>query len=208
VAHLVHADALILLSDVDGVYDSDPSRGEARRLDVVRSESDLAGVEVGRGSSLGSGGMTTKLEAARIATGAGIPAVVAHADHVGTLLSGGSVGTWFAPTGKRRSTRLLWLAHATEPKGELVLDPGAVRAVTTRGTSLLPAGVIEVRGSFTAGEPVDLVSVDGVAVARGLVNYDAGEVPQLLGRSTRDLVADLGDGYERELVHRDDLVLL
>jgi glutamate 5-kinase len=208
VAHLVHADALILLSDVDGVYDNDPSRGAARRLLVVRDETDLAGVKVGSGSSLGSGGMTTKLEAARIATGAGIPAVVAHADEVGTVLSGGPAGTWFAPTGKRRSTRLLWLAHATEPKGELVLDAGAVRAVTTRGTSLLPAGVTDVRGSFSAGEPVDLVSEDGIAVARGLVNYDAGEVPQLLGRSTRDLVAELGDGYERELVHRDDLVLL
>jgi glutamate 5-kinase len=208
VAHLVHADALILLSDIDGVYDQHPAGSNARRLDVVRSEADLAHVRIGRGGSLGSGGMTTKLEAARIATGAGIPAVVARADQIGALLAGASVGTWFAPTGKRRSTRLLWLAHATEAKGELVLDAGAVRAVTTRGTSLLPAGVVAVRGSFSSGEPVDLVTEDGDAVARGLVNYDAEEVPRLLGRTTRDLVAELGDGYERELVHRDDLVLL
>ena len=208
VAHLVHADALVLLSDIDGVYDRDPRLDGASRLDVVRGEADLAHVTIGRGSSLGSGGMTTKLEAARIATGAGIPAAVARADRVGDVLAGSDLCTWFAPTGKRRSTRLLWLAHATEPKGELVLDPGAVRAVTTRGSSLLPAGVTAVRGSFVAGEPVDLVDDAGRAVARGLVNYDAAEVPQLLGRSTRDLVTEFGDGYERELVHRDDLVLL
>jgi glutamate 5-kinase len=208
VAHLVHADALALLSDVDGVYDRDPRRDGARRVDVVRGDDDLVGVRTGRGGGLGSGGMASKLDAARIATGAGIPAVVARADQVADVLAGAPVGTWFAPTGRRRSTRQLWLAHATEPKGQLTLDDGAVRAVTTRGTSLLPAGVTAVSGSFEAGEPVDLVSEDGVVVARGLVNYDSGEIPALLGRSTRVLAAELGDGYERELVHRDDLVLL
>jgi glutamate 5-kinase len=208
VAHLVHADALVLLSDVDGVYDRPPSKPGAQRVDVVRSPADLDGVRVGRGGSLGSGGMATKLEAARIATSAGVPAVVAAAAQVDDVLAGREGGTWFAGTGKRRATRLLWLAHATEARGQLVLDDGAVRAVTTRGTSLLPAGVVGVRGSFVAGEPVDLVDQSGLTVARGLVNYDATEVPALLGRSTRDLVAELGDGYERELVHRDDLVLL
>jgi glutamate 5-kinase len=208
VAHLVHADALVLLSDIDGVYDRPPGHDEARRIEVVRTPADLDGVTVGRGSSIGSGGMTTKLEAARIANTAGIPAVVARADQAASILSGAEGGTWFAATGRRRATRLLWLAHATEPKGQLVLDDGAVRAVTTRGTSLLPAGVVGVRGTFVAGEPVDLVDTAGVAIARGLVNYDAKEVPTLLGRTTRDLVAELGDGYERELVHRDDLVLL
>ena len=208
VAHLVHADALVLLSDVDGVYDRSPRAPGARRIEVVRGAADLEHVHIGRGGALGSGGMATKLEAARIATGAGIPAAVARADQVEAVLRGEGVGTWFAATGKRRSTRLLWLAHATEAKGELVLDAGAVRAVTTRGTSLLPAGVVAARGAFSAGDPVDLVDPDGVAVARGLVNYDAAELPRLLGRSTRDLAAELGDEYERELVHRDDLVLL
>src|SRR6185503_10734036 len=115
-------------------------------------------------------GMASKLDAARIATGAGIPAVVAGADQLGDVLAGADVGTWFAATGRRRSTRQLWLAHATQPKGQLVLDDGAVRAVTTRGTSLLPAGVTSVTGSFEAGEPVDLVAEDGVVIARGLVN--------------------------------------
>jgi glutamate 5-kinase len=208
VAHLVHADALALLSDVDGVYDRDPRRDGARRVDVVRGDDDLVGVRTGRGGALGSGGMASKLDAARIATGAGIPAVVARADQIGDVLAGAAAGTWFAPTGRRRSTRQLWLAHATEPKGQLVLDDGAVRAVTTRGTSLLPAGVTAVSGAFEAGEPVDLVSEEGIVVARGLVNYDAAEIPALLGRSTRVLAAELGDGYERELVHRDDLVLI
>jgi glutamate 5-kinase len=208
VAHLVHADLLALLSDVDGVYDRAPKLSEARLVGMVEDVADLASVEARPGGSLGTGGMATKIEAARIATAAGIPAVVAAADQLTELLSGKPVGTWFSPTGKRRATRLLWLAHATEPLGTLVLDPGAVTAVTTRGTSLLPAGVVAVHGSFAAGDPVDLVDEGGVAVARGLVNYDAHEIPALLGRSTRELAAKLGDGYERELVHRDDLVLL
>lgn len=208
VAHLVHANALVLLSDIDGVYDRDPRQPGAKRLSVVRSHRDVQHVSLASGGELGSGGMTTKLEAARIATGAGIPAVVAHAQAVAGVLAGEPEGTLFAATGKRRPTRLLWLAHATEPKGQLVLDEGAVRAVTTRGTSLLPAGVVAVHGSFVAGEPVDLVDEAGSAIARGLVNYDAAEMPVLLGRSTKALAAEFGDSYERELVHRDDLVLL
>ncbi len=206
-SHLVHADALVLLSDVDAVYDRSPGHPEARRLDVIRAEEDLAHVDVAAVGAFGTGGMATKLEAARIATGAGIPAVVGHADDVLRVLEG-VAGTWFVPTGKKRSTRQLWLAHATEANGELVLDAGAVRAVTTRGTSLLPAGVVAVRGTFVAGDPVDLVDEAGHAVARGLVNYDSGEIPVLLGRTTSELAASLGESYERELVHRDDLVLV
>jgi glutamate 5-kinase len=206
-SHLVHADALVLLSDVDGVYDRDPRDPAARRLDVIHGDDEMADVDARAGGALGTGGMATKLEAARIATGAGIPAVVGRAEEVAQVLTG-EAGTWFAPTGKRRSTRQLWLAHATDGQGALVLDAGAVRAVTTRGTSLLPAGVVAVRGSFVAGDPVDLVDETGLAVARGLVNYDAGEIPALLGRTTRELAAALGPEYERELVHRDDLVLL
>src|SRR5699024_373529 len=109
------------------------------------------------GAEIGTGGMATKIEAARIATGAGIPAVVALTEQLSDVLAGLPAGTWFAPTGRRRLTRQLWLAHATEPQGTLTLDDGAVAAVTTRGTSLLPAGVTAVTGSFLAGEPVDLI---------------------------------------------------
>jgi glutamate 5-kinase len=210
VAHLVHADLLLLLSDVDGLYDGNPARPGSRLLSDVSSEEDLEHVQTGKAGAagLGTGGMQTKVEAARIATGAGIPVVLTSAEHADAALKGDPVGTMFHPTGRRRPTRLLWLAHATEPKGRLYLDDGAVRALTERRASLLPAGITEVSGTFVAGDPVDLVDKDGAAVARGLVNYDSDELPDLFGRSTRDLARELGASYEREVVHRDDLVLL
>jgi glutamate 5-kinase len=219
VTHLVRADALLLLSDVDGVYDADPHSSGARhggsaRIADVRSDEDVAHVRLGRtgrgvgGSGVGSGGMTTKLAAARIAAGAGVPTLLAQAADVVAALAGDDVGTCFHPTGPRAPARLLWLAHATTPRGRLSLDEGAVRAVVERRTSLLPAGVVAIDGDFVAGDPVELIDENGHAVARGLVNYDAGELPALLGRSTRDLTATLGPAYHREIVHRDDLVLL
>jgi glutamate 5-kinase len=210
VAHLVRADLLVLLSDVDALYTSPPSRPGARRLDDVHGEHDLAGVDLGGVGriGIGSGGMITKVEAARLATSAGIPVVLASASSVVAALAGEHVGTLFHPTGARVASRLLWLAHATTPRGRLVLDPGAVAAVVERRLSLLPAGITAVEGEFAAGDPVDLVDQAGRAVARGLVNYDAAELPGLLGRSTRELAAELGTAYEREVVHRDDLVLL
>jgi glutamate 5-kinase len=208
VAHLVQADALVLLSDVDALYDGPPSRPGVQRVPVVSGAQDLDGVLVGgSGSGVGTGGMATKLEAARIATGSGIATVLTSADLAARALAGEDVGTWFAPTGARPSTRMLWLAHAAEPSGRLVLDAGAVAALTARGASLLPAGVTASEGSFEAGDPVDLCDESGRTVARGLVNYSSTEVPELLGRSTRDLADALGPGYDRELVHRDDLVL-
>jgi glutamate 5-kinase len=209
VAHLVHADLLVLLSDVDGLYDGPPSTEGSRLITDIRHERDLEGVTVGKaGSAVGTGGMHTKLEAARIATGAGIPVILTGAGQVAPALAGKPVGTLFHPTGRRRPTRLLWLAHATEGKGTIRLDAGAVRAVTERRASLLPAGITAVTGSFAAGDPVDLVDPDGHAIARGLVNYDAAELPALLGRTTRELARELGASYEREVVHRDDMTLL
>jgi len=210
VAHLVHADLLLLLSDVEGLYDGPPAAPGTRLLPEVTSDDDLEGIAIGKTGSagIGTGGMQTKVEAARIATGAGIPVVLTNADQAARALAGERVGTMFHPTGRRRPTRLLWLAHATEPKGSLVLDDGAVRAVVERRASLLPAGITGVAGSFVGGDPVDLVDAQGVAVARGLVNYDSDELPDLVGRSTRDLARELGSSYEREVVHRDDLVLL
>ena len=210
VAHLVHADLLVLLSDVDGLYTGNPGRPGAVLLPEVRGEADLAAVSLGSAgaSGVGTGGMHTKVEAARIATGAGIPVLLTRADRGAEALAGDDVGTLFHPTGQRRSTRLLWLAHATSGKGRVVLDDGAVRALTERRASLLPAGIVGVSGSFVAGDPVDVVTASGEAVARGLVNYDSDELPALAGRSTRELARELGASYEREVIHRDDLVLL
>jgi glutamate 5-kinase len=210
VAHLVHADLLVLLSDVDGLYDAPPAASGSRRMPEVALGDDLAAVRV-RGSGqagVGTGGMRTKLEAARIATGAGIPVVLTSADKAAAALDGEPVGTWFHAATRRRPTRLLWLAHATEPKGVLHLDEGAVRAVTERRASLLAAGLTGCSGTFAAGDPVDLAGPDGVAVARGLVNFDSAELPDLAGRTSAVLRRELGAAYEREVVHRDDLVLL
>ena len=210
VAHLVHADLLVLLSDVDGVYDGDPSRPDTSRIAEVRGARDLAHVEIGSAgkAGVGTGGMVTKIEAARIAAAAGIPVVLTSAVHAAEALAGGDTGTYFHITGKRSADRLLWLQHASTPQGHLTLDDGAVRAVVERRTSLLPAGIAAVAGEFVAGDPVELRDAEGRAVARGLVNFDAREIPQLLGRSTRELARELGPAYEREVVHRDDLVIL
>ena len=154
-------------------------------LTDVRGPEDLAAVRIGKpgAAGIGTGGMQTKIEAARIATGAGIPAVLTGAEHAAAALAGEPVGTLFHATGKRRPTRLLWLAHATEPQGTLLLDDGAVRAVTQRRASLLAAGVTGLHGDFKAGDPVDIAGPDGVALARGLVNFDSDELPGLLGKS-------------------------
>lgn len=211
VAQLVHADALVLLSDVDGLYDGNPALPHTRRVAEIRDLSDLDSLRIGGTgkAGLGSGGMRTKVDAARIATGSGIDVVLASAGEIAAVLSGEPVGTRFLPRARgRRARRLLWLEHATDALGQLTLDAGAVRAVVERGKSLLPAGITAVEGRFAAGDPVDLVDEHGRAVARGLVNYDAAELPALLGRSTRELARELGPEYEREVVHRDDMVVL
>lgn len=209
VAHVVQADALVLLSDVDGLYDAPPHRPGASFIPEVRQLSDLDRIRIGGAGAagVGLGGMTTKVQAATIATSAGIPTLVASAEQSGLALADASVGTVFHATGTRASTRMLWLEHATTPSGTLTLDDGAVEAVTIRRASLLPAGITAVDGTFVAGDPVDLLDQNGHIIARGLVNFDARELPELLGRSTRDLARERGPEYEREVVHRDDMVI-
>jgi glutamate 5-kinase len=219
VAHVTRASALILLSDVDGLYDGDPRRGTAQRIAEIRDQADLAGIQLGRGAKAGQGGaragqgqgvggMATKVDAAMIASAAGIPTVVADAASAAAALAGGPAGTYFAANGRRTATRLLWLKHAAVARGSLRLDHGAVEAVVARNASLLPADITGVEGTFDAGDPVNLRDENDNIVARGLVNYDAAEIPGLMGRSTRWLASKMGQEYEREVVHRDDLVLL
>src|SRR4051812_32171252 len=203
VAALVHADLLVLLSDVNGLYTGDPSLPTSRAITDVRTLADLDGVDIRRPgkAGVGTGGMGTKGEAAPVAPTSGLPVVLASAPQAADVLTGHDVGTLFHRQSERTQARLFWLAHATSPRGRLHLDPGAVLAVVGRHASLLPAGITAVDGRFAAGDPVDLVDVGGVPVARGLVNYDAAELPELLGRSTPELAAALGPAYEREVVH-------
>ena len=202
VAHLVGADALILLSDVDGLYDSDPRKANARFIPEVAGPDDLAGVTAGRGSHLGTGGMESKLSAALLASDAGVPVLLAAAADAAAALEDASVGTVFAPRAERMSARRFWVRYAAESAGALTLDDGAVDAVVRRRRSLLPAGITEVSGRFSGGDVVELRSNDATMVARGVVAYDAAELTTMLGRSTSDLPAEM----RRPVVHADDLV--
>jgi len=208
VSHLVGADLLVLVTDVDALYDAPPSHVGAKRILEVKNIDELTAEVGGAGSRVGSGGMVTKIEAARISTGAGIPLLLTSLQEVSQSLSGAANGTLFVAQQNKKSSRLLWLAHAATPRGRLILDQGAVTALLERGVSLLPAGVTGVTGDFSAGDTVEIVAPNGNVIARGLVAFDSEEIPQMLGRSTKDIAKELGAEYERELVHRDDMVLL
>jgi glutamate 5-kinase len=210
VALLVQADLLVLISDIDALYDAPPTQSGAKAIHEVSDFAEIANVEIGGAGSagVGSGGMITKIEAARISTSAGTPMLLTSLSQSADALAGSEVGTFFKAQAARSNSRLLWLAHASSAHGRLVLDDGAVKAILEKGVSLLPAGVTAVEGVFSAGDTVEIASKDGKVIARGLVAFDSQEIPQMLGRSTKELAASLGAEYERELVHRDDLVLL
>ncbi len=206
VAHLVRADALILLSDVDGLYDGDPRKATAdapaRFIPEVAGPDDLADVTAGQGSSLGTGGMVSKLSSALLAADAGVPVLLAAAAEAKAALSDASVGTVFAPRSTRMSSRRFWVRYAAETTGVLTLDEGAVRAVVQQRRSLLPAGITAVAGRFLGGDVVELHAPDATVIGRGVVAYDATELSTMLGRSTADLPAEM----RRPAVHADDLV--
>jgi glutamate 5-kinase len=206
VAHLVAADALVLLSDVDALYDRDPRQPGAVKITEVAGKSDVDGVRAGDTgtSGVGRGGMASKLAAARLAAAAGIPVLLASAGHADRALGPADVGTAFAATGSRLSARRFWLGYAAGAAGRLHLDDGAVAAVVDRRRSLLAAGITAVDGDFEAGDVVELVDGAGHVVARGVVAFDAKEMPELIGRSSHHLAPDL----RREVVHADDLVPL
>src|SRR6201998_903403 len=203
VAHLVGAEALVLLSDIDGVYDSDPRKTKgARFIPEVSGSADLDGVVAGPGSDLGTGGMASKMSSALLAGDAGVPGVLAAAAAAAPALTDASAGTVFAARPDRMSARRFWLRYAAESAGSLTLDEGAVRAVVRQRRSLLVAGITAVSGRFYGGDVVELRGPDTTMVGRGVVAYDAAELATMMGRSTSELPGEL----RRPAVHADDLV--
>jgi len=209
VAQLVAADVLVLLTDTAGLFTADPRvDADARLIDEVRADAELLASVGGTGSSRGSGGMSSKLAAARMASWSGVRAVIAAAGRPNVLADalGGlpGTGTSFPPKAPRLSARKLWIAFATSVDGCLVVDEGARRALVERGTSLLPAGVVEVRGEFDEAGAVELAGPDGKVFARGLTLLDAASLRSVAGKRT----AELPSHVAHEVVHRDDLVIL
>ena len=214
VASLIDADLLVLLTDVDGLYTSDPATDPgARRLETVEAVTDDIERLVWKGRGAGSvGGMVTKLQAAQKAAAAGVPMIIASglASRVlDGILAGDAVGTYFAPKADRLAARKRWIAFAVPPQGRLTVDGGALEALTLRGKSLLPSGVVSVDGEFASGQVVAVVgAADGREFARGLVNFDAAELRKIRGAKTRDIEARLGYKSFDEVIHRDNLVIL
>mgnify|MGYP000984274369 CR=1 FL=1 len=210
IANIVVADALVLLTDVDALYTAPPSEPGSRRISYVPNVEDaLAKVQVGgTGSNVGTGGMVTKLEAARVAAVSGIPTVLTCASNAGPAMMGDPVGTVFAPVKARGSSRRLWIGFAADPRGTIVVDAGAGQAIRGGRASLLAAGALEVHGDFSAGDPVWIDAESGEHLARGLAGFDSEEIPQMLGRNTAQLKRFLGPQYAHPLVHRDNLVLV
>ena len=209
VAHLVTADVLVLLTDVDGLWTARPGTPGATPIRHVRSSADLAGVSVsGRGSFVGIGGMTTKLQAATIACASGTTTLIARADDAAALLGQEQVptdlGTWFEPTGPHRPSRRLWMAHASQPDGRVLIDAGAARALTVGKKSLLLPGLTGLDGDFESGSVVDVVGPEGV-LARGICRYAAAELREVLGARSEGAPAP---DHVAPVIHRDDLAEL
>jgi len=213
VAGLVEADALVILSDVEGLYDADPRGNPAAKLlsEVPEVTAEILALSGGSGSKVGTGGMSTKVRAAAQVTEVGIPCVITSGAISGRLpevLSGQPTGTLFLSKGSRRSARTAWIAHALRPKGRLKVDDGARKAVLDAKKSLLPSGVREVDGQFDQGDPVDLVDLSGAPFARGLAAYSSHDLRLIAGKKSSEIEALLGYRYLDEAVHRDDLAVL
>ncbi|QQQ60141.1 glutamate 5-kinase [Actinomyces sp. HMT 175] len=209
VAHLVTADVLVLLTDVDGLWTARPGTPGATPIRHVCSSADLAGVSVsGRGSFVGTGGMTTKLQAATIACASGTTTLIARADDAAALLGQEQVptdlGTWFEPTGPHRPSRRLWMAHASQPDGRVLIDAGAARALTVGKKSLLLPGLTGLDGDFESGSVVDVVGPEGV-LARGICRYAAAELREVLAARAEGSPAP---DHVAPVIHRDDLAEL
>jgi glutamate 5-kinase len=211
VAQMTAADCLVLLSDIDGLYTANPSEHPqaeflARVLDITPAIEAMAG---GATSSVGTGGMQTKIAAAKIAVGAGCHLCIAKGAHQNPLkrIEEGARCTWFLPSSTPSAARKQWIAGALRPAGAISVDEGAVRALM-QGKSLLPAGVTRAVGRFDRGDTVSIVGPDGVEVARGICAYSDSDAARIIGRKSAEIEMVLGFRGRDEIVHRDDLVLL
>lgn len=213
VASLVEADLLILLSDIAGLYEADPrSQPDARLLNwVAEITPEIEAMAGGAGTQLGTGGMATKIQAAKIAVSSGTAMVIADGSRPGVIqdiLAGEEVGTWFKPQDHPLQARKRWIAFSPGVKGRLVVDDGAVRALVKGRKSLLASGLLAVEGSFSEGQVVTVVDREGREIARGLVNYSATELEQIKGLKTEAIERLLGHKNYDEVIHRDNLVVL
>ena len=210
VANLIDADALLMLTDQQGLFDADPrAHADAKLVEETDAHNTALDAMVSEGSTLGRGGMVSKLRAARLAARSGTVSIIADGrdpSSVTGATQGLAVGTLFTTAQQPQPARKQWLASLLYPRGELVLDDGACRVITTSGRSLLPVGVKSVSGEFTRGDLVRCVNADGEEIARGLINYGSEDAQRLLGRSSADIEAVLGFGGEEELIHRDNLI--
>jgi glutamate 5-kinase len=210
VATMVSADLLVLLSDIDGLYDAPPGAGVTANLIPVveRITPQIESMAGTAGSELSRGGMQTKIEAAKIATTGGTHMVIASGsvDHALQAIADGGRCTWFLTPANPVTSRKKWIAGSLEPRGTLTIDAGAVAALRG-GRSLLPAGVIKVDGRFASGDAVIVRGPDGTEIGRGLSAYDAEDAEKIKGRSSADILSILGFGGRSEIIHRDDLVV-
>jgi glutamate 5-kinase len=210
VATMASADLLVLLSDIDGLYDAPPGAGSNAKLVPVvpRITAEIEAMAGASASELSRGGMRTKIEAGRIATTAGTHMVIAsgHVEHPLSAIIDGATCTWFLTPANPVTARKKWIAGSLEPRGVLTVDAGAVAALR-RGKSLLPAGVVRVEGAFARGDAVIVRGPDGGEVGRGLVAYDIDDAERVRGKSTPDILTILGIGGRSVMVHRDDLVM-
>ena len=213
VASLLETEVLVLLTDKNGLYDSDPRCNNNAEL-VSRVEEingDIMESAGGTGSSVGTGGMVTKLQAARIAMRSGIATVIANGSRDSVLhhlFSGEEIGTLFIPSNEKIDSRKRWIAFAHGISGAVVIDDGAVKAIINQGKSLLPSGILEVRGDFERGSSVDILDVNDTLIARGVCNYSSRDIDRLKNQKTTSINKILGYKYCDEIVHRDNLVLL
>jgi glutamate 5-kinase len=211
VANLVDADLLVLVSDTPGLYTADPLVDEQAELlsEVASITPEVEAYARGSSTGLGTGGMATKLSAAKLATSSGTEVRIVDGREPNVLLRvlrGESIGTRFLARSDRMESRKRWILSGLSHSGKLMVDAGAARALLETGASLLPAGIVDIQGAFERGESVDIVAPDGKTVARGIANYDWSDVRKLLGRQSLEIEDTLGYSYGSYVVHRDDLV--